>query len=368
MKQWVKNLVEQFGLDWETKSPQSTDKPTLSEEKASILYLIDTLNKYLVDIEGRPVRQVRVDLDSLAKAIGNADPAVADKAMFRFRQYFNSYRIDEYTYIQNTFDDFKNVIWDFADQLSEDIEYERSQDHELGQSLELLKDAVESNSIDDLRSRSREFIDTYVEAHTQKESRRSRRMNHMQKNLAEVQTKLTEATKSAKTDHLTGAWNRRSFDDKAREIISEFKNKNTPCTMLMLDIDYFKRVNDVYGHDVGDYVLQECVRMLKQIFSRPKDFVARVGGEEFVVLLPSFRVQDSIKKVEEALQAFRDEVIIYSDQQISFTCSIGVAQLLDSENKDQWVKRADEALYKSKKNGRDRYTVAPNATGVENVA
>ena len=366
----MKNLVDQFGLDWEKEqaSGEPSAQPTLSENKATILFIIDTLSKHLIDIKDHPTRKVRADLDDLAKAIMDPDPAKSEKAMFRFRQYFNRYRIDEYAFINHTFDDFKNVIWDFADQLSEDVEYEKSQDHELGQSLEKLKDAVEANSIDDLRKQSREFIDFYIEVQTHRESRRTRRMDSMQENLADVRSKLTEATKSASTDHLTGAWNRRSFDDKAREHISALRDDKTACSLLMMDIDYFKRINDVYGHDVGDFVLQECVRILNQVFSGPNEFVSRVGGEEFTVLLPKFNAQDAVKKAEMALQAFRDEVIVHSDKKIKFTCSIGIAQLLDSETKDQWVKRADEALYKSKQGGRDRYTLAPNATGVEKVA
>lgn len=369
MKQWMKRLVDQFGLDWDKDGAEpGPNTPQITENKATILFIIDTLSKYLIDITDQPVRKVREDLDLLAKSIMDSDPVKVEKALFRFRQYFNSYRIDEYSYIQNTFDDFKNVIWDFADQLTEDAQYEKTQDRELGHSLEKLKDAVEANSIEELRSRSREFIDFYVEVHSHREERRARRMDHMQQNLAEVRGKLSEATKSASIDHLTGAWNRRSFDDRVREVISNFKEDDVPCSMLMLDIDFFKRINDDYGHDVGDFVLQECVRILQEIFSGPGEFVSRIGGEEFTVLLPKFQAQDAVKKAEKALNTFRDEIIVHSDKKIQFTCSIGIAQLLDSEDRDQWVKRADEALYKAKNNGRDRWVLAPNATGVEKVA
>lgn len=367
MKQWVKKLLEQFDIPWqEADHGSSASVPHISEEKATLLHMIDTYNKHLIDFENQPVRRVRETLDELAKGLANPDPAISEKALFRFRQFFASYRIDEYTYVQNTFDDFKNIIWDFADQLGEDVHFEQAQEFKVGQSLEQLKEAVESNSIEILRSKSREFIDNYIEVQTKKDEHRSQRIDHIQKNLSTVKKQLMEANQSMRVDHLTGAYNRKSFDEQIKKYLSLFQISKNNVSMIILDIDFFKKINDSYGHDIGDFVLKECVRLLKEVFHRETDFIARIGGEEFAIILPDFRVDHAVHKAEEAMTKIRKEVFIQGQLQLKFTVSMGIAQLNENETADHWIKRADTALYESKNTGRNKYTVA--GTNLQSVA
>ena len=98
--------------------------------------------------------------------------------------------------------------------------------------------------------------------------------------------------------------------------------------------------------------------MLKEVFNRPDDFVARIGGEEFAIILPDMRVDLAAKKAEEAMARIRKETLLIEKFEIKFTVSMGLAELLQNETSDQWIKRADSALYYSKNHGRDRYTIA----------
>jgi diguanylate cyclase len=356
LKQWVKKLLEQF----EIPSQEHASGPSveISEEKATLLHLIDTYNKHLIEIDTQPVRRVREALDEFAKGLAHPDPEMVAKSLFRFRQFFSSYRIDEYTYVQNTFDDFKNIIWDFADQLGEDIRFEQSKDFEVKNHLEGLREAVESNSIDVLRNKSREFIDSYIELQSTKDEHRSRRIDAIQKNLSTVKKQLMDANQSMREDHLTGAFNRKSFDEQVKRYISMRQFQPNAVTMIAMDIDFFKKINDTYGHDVGDFILKECVKVLKSVFHRETDFVARIGGEEFVAILPDFKVEHALVKAEEAMARIRKEVFIHGEHQIRFTVSMGIAQLLPTETGEQWLKRADSALYTSKQTGRNKFTIA----------
>jgi diguanylate cyclase (GGDEF)-like protein len=371
LKQWVKKLLEQFDIPWQEGNPgESISTPSISEDKATLLHMIDTYNKHLIDFESQPVRRVRKTLDELAKGLANPNFEISEKALFRFRQFFASYRIDEYTYVQNTFDDFKNIIWDFADQLGEDIRFEQMKENEVGHSLEQLKEAVESNSIEGLRSKSREFIDHYIQVQTKKDEHRSQRIDSIQKNLSSMKKQLMEANQNMRVDHLTGAFNRKSFDEQIKKYVSLGQFSENAVTMIILDIDFFKKINDSYGHDVGDFVLKECTRLLKQVFHRETDFIARIGGEEFAILLPDYKAEHAIYKAEEAMAKIRKEVILQGAHQIKFTVSMGIAQLSEHEiqqkSPDTWIKRADQALYQSKNTGRNKYTVA--GTGLQNVA
>lgn len=360
MKQWVKKLFEQFDIDVKDGNPNPQQQ--FSEEKATLLYLLDIYNKHLFEIDGHPVRKTRETLDEFTKGFFNANPEQMEKLLFRFRQWFASYRIDEFSYIQNTFDDFKSIIWDFADQLAEDVRFERMQESELKDNLEDLKEAVEANSIDALRIRSREFIDAYVEYQTKKDERRNVRMDSIKKNLDTVKKQLSEANDSLQTDHLTGAYNRRFFDNQLKEHVRNFRTNAGAVSLIVLDIDFFKKVNDSYGHDIGDFVLKECVRLLKESFHRDQDVVARIGGEEFAIVIPQYRVEDAVKKAEDTLNKIRKAVFVHGELKLSFTVSMGIAQLMEGESFDQWLKRADSALYQSKNSGRNKYTVAPHIT------
>lgn len=365
MKQWLRKLFEQFD-DQPQRRAGEQKNIDINEDRATVLYMLDIYNKHLYEIDGHSIRKTRDALDDFLKGLIDPESQNAEKLLFRIRQFFSTYRIDEYTYIQKTFDDFKNIIWDFADQLCEDMRFEQEKDAQVKQNLDQLREAVEANSIVELRSKSRELIDFYVQYQMEKDEMRTKSMTSIQKNLDTVKKRLTEANTKMHTDHLTGAHNRMSFDEQVKNQYRLFGLTKAPVTILSVDIDFFKKINDTFGHDVGDFVLKECVRLMKSLFNKTDQVVARVGGEEFAIILPGLKLEDAVKKAEELLAQVRKEVIVHHDFQVKYTMSAGVAQLLPNEPTEKWLKRADEALYKSKQTGRNRVTVAPhNSKGMK---
>lgn len=359
MKKWVEKLIEQFDFEWSEHADGSGHPPGMSEERATLLFLIDTFNKHLIEVENHPVRKVRETLDEFAKEILAPPQGNLERVMFRFRQFFASYRIDETAYLQKTFEEFRTIIWDFVDQLSEDMSVEQREDFEIQQHLGELKDAVESNSIDELKHESRKFIDCYMEKQFKKEKRTTNRIKSIRQNLNIVKKQLNEATGSLRLDHLTQAHNRKSFDEYCHQYQKLQPVSHQHITLVLVDIDHFKRINDTFGHPIGDFVLKELVKTLKSLFHRESDLVARIGGEEFAILLPDFQVEHARKKAEEVLARVRKDVYVQDRHEIRFTVSMGIAELSEGESTESWVKRADLALYHSKNTGRNRYTVAP---------
>lgn len=357
MRHWIKKLLEQFEFDGGEAEMKHLHEE-MSEEKATLLFLIDTYNKHLFEVDNHPLRKVRERLDSFAKSLVTTGPLDHDRMMFDFRQWFASYRIDEVTYIQNTFDDFKNLIWEFADQLHEELKEERREDEELDAKLGDLREAVESNSIDILRTRSREFINTYIEQQSRKSVRHDRRILRARKNLDSVKKQLVQANHSMQRDHLTGIFNRRSFDDKVSALVKMQKHQRSDCALIIADIDHFKNVNDTYGHDIGDFVIKECANILTDTFTLAGAMVARIGGEEFGIVLPNISAEHAAPLIENALNNIRKAVFVHGEVKIRFTMSFGAASLLEGEPMDAWYKRADTALYASKTGGRNRYTLA----------
>jgi len=165
--------------------------------------------------------------------------------------------------------------------------------------------------------------------------------------------------KLASTDPLTGAYNRRYFFSRAKDEIQRAVRYARPISLLTLDIDFFKRINDQYGHAVGDNALVELVVSM-QAMKRPSDVLARFGGEEFVLLLPETDCDETVN-VAERMRKSIAAIKIDSGQgaEISMTVSAGVATLSDAEDSlDNLLKRADQALYRAKAEGRDCLRVA----------
>jgi diguanylate cyclase (GGDEF)-like protein len=164
----------------------------------------------------------------------------------------------------------------------------------------------------------------------------------------------------ATTDPLTGIGNRRSFDQEVNRRMAIFRRYQTNCSLLIIDADHFKAINDTWGHDVGDKVLKLLVRSM-QATLRDIDFLFRLGGEEFVALLPetdAARAEIAAERIRSAVSQLRVPV---DGQLLQFSVSLGGAQLCTSDNADSWLKRADDALYEAKRTGRNRVVFAKSA-------
>ncbi|MDB1135386.1 PleD family two-component system response regulator [Candidatus Anaplasma sp. TIGMIC] len=149
-------------------------------------------------------------------------------------------------------------------------------------------------------------------------------------------------------DPLTGCYNRRYFDMYFQNIVKESREKNKDLSIIILDIDHFKQVNDTLGHTVGDEILKQmCDTIFDNI--RVSDLLARFGGEEFVVILPETNIHKATQVAERLRQCVEMNIFATSAGKINKTLSIGVAKLRSSEDPKQLLTRADELLYVAKK-------------------
>ncbi len=165
--------------------------------------------------------------------------------------------------------------------------------------------------------------------------------------IGDLQQKLVA---QAITDPLTGVFNRRHMDTRLGEAIERDRRSSTPASLLLIDIDDFKRFNDQFGHDTGDRILIQVVRLITER-SRKLDSLFRIGGEEFLQLLPSTHGVDAVHVAEHLCAAIAELSLL---EGMPITVSIGVSELHAGDSKDAWIKRADEALYAAKNAGRNR--------------
>lgn len=181
------------------------------------------------------------------------------------------------------------------------------------------------------------------------------RAEKLAQELLEANKKLREL---AYRDGLTGLYNHRYFQEILEREIKRARRYKKPLSLLMIDIDHFKKINDTYGHLHGDEVLKG----LAQIFSesiRACDYAARYGGEEFSIILPETPLNGALNVAERLRQRVKNTPIVLADQEIRVTISIGLAAYENTQieiTRSQLISLADKALYQSKMAGRDRVT------------
>lgn len=181
-----------------------------------------------------------------------------------------------------------------------------------------------------------------------------------QLNIQELIQDLEESHKSLKLqasqDHMTKLYNRRYFSDISLTIMQLAKRNKKELSILMIDIDKFKRINDIYGHPVGDEVIIALANVFKD-FTRVSDIACRFGGEEFLILLPETSA-DGAYSIGEKIRKYVENLIIDTENNkvLNFTISIGVSEfdISNENNLEKTIERADEALYEAKESGRNR--------------
>lgn len=162
---------------------------------------------------------------------------------------------------------------------------------------------------------------------------------------------------ASRIDGLTGLFNRRYWQERFEQAYKLAKRREKPSTALMLDIDHFKKVNDTYGHQAGDSVIQSLAHLIKRCV-RETDLAGRYGGEEFAVILTDSAVDNAVTVAERLRRLAEHSQVEHEGQIIKFNISVGLAEfspLCDSPM--EWLERADQALYQAKQTGRNKYCV-----------
>ena len=227
---------------------------------------------------------------------------------------------------------------------------ERDREHRLR--LERLL-RISDCSYDLARSQTEDLLQQY-DKQLRRLEKITRISDRYQRSLLELNDRLKQA---ALRDPLTGLANRRLLMERLEEEQERCRRGGEPFSLAMLDVDHFKRINDAFGHDVGDRVL--C--LLAQAIGgqlRGYDLCARWGGEEFMLLLPDTRLEQARQLVERIMEAVRGLRLADIDEQLLLTVSVGLTAYQPHEALDRTINRADGELIRAKRSGRDRLQVA----------
>jgi diguanylate cyclase len=256
--------------------------------------------------------------------------------------------------------DLRQVIWVFIRNLSQAFAQDEQVDGRLGMQIGRLEKLVEANSTADLK---REVLDAVGMLKSIIEERSQRQQKQMQLLGAQVHSlgnELESARRESETDPLTRISNRKAFDEYVARSVEMYKAFASPMSMLVVDVDHFKDVNDSSGHITGDEVLRQVADAVVKVFLRKNDFVSRLGGDEFAIILRETGVRDASALAERVLGRIRSLLIATTnDETLSVTVSIGLAEIQADDDEKTWLDRADRCLYAAKQGGRDRLATTP---------
>ena len=182
-------------------------------------------------------------------------------------------------------------------------------------------------------------------------------MNAAQSQITQLEAQLQEMSEQVQEDHLTGALNRRGFDNAFRREVTYLSHTQGLLCFALLDIDNFKQLNDTHGHQVGDDALVYLVEAVKETLRR-EDVISRYGGEEFAILLPNSALKEAISTIARIKRYLTKKFFLHGNNRLLITFSAGVAQYQPGESQESLFKRADEALYRAKSNGKNQIVAA----------
>lgn len=216
--------------------------------------------------------------------------------------------------------------------------------HQINKILDHLLKDTKGMQLDILRSR-----DELVTARLQVEA--------AEKRIQQLESELDAASELVKQDHLTGALNRRGMDDVFEQELARAERMGQPLAVAVMDIDFFKRLNDSYGHEAGDTALVHLVQVVKDVI-RPTDSIARFGGEEFVIILPNTDLDFASEVMVRVQRELTKRFFLHNNQRLLMTFSGGVALRKKGESAEAVIARADNAMYRAKESGRNRVFTA----------
>lgn len=282
--------------------------------------------------------------------LSNNQTFTADVNADLYARYFDS--TGQLTILHDTGGRLRHIV----DQVKKHIDLAAGDADKFGERLDHFSTAIGDSGAD---GNIRELIADLV-TETQAVAVRNRsleeRLGRASTEVNALKQSLETVQREARTDALTGIPNRKSFDQRLRESARDAMENDEPLCLLLADIDYFKRFNDLYGHHIGDQVLRLVARTLTDSV-KGRDTPARYGGEEFAIILPQTKLSDASVVAEQIRVGLARRKLVGRDRRDDYgtiTLSFGAAQYRPGESMAAFIERADAALYCAKRTGRNR--------------
>jgi diguanylate cyclase (GGDEF)-like protein len=285
---------------------------------------------------------------------GAPEAGAGQRAWGELGLFYRDRRRSEQSFVNSRLGAFKGVIWELVEGLRVLSQSGSSTEATIQESLRQLERAVETESFERVRVAFARAVGDINSALRRRRAELDAQLHRMSSRMDSMREDLLSARRATELDPLTGLYNRGAFDDALRRYVDLAALSRQPLALMMIDLDHFKSINDVHGHQSGDQVIVAAAHTLTRTLLRKDDFVARYGGEEYAAILLDTGVEHAAPLAERLRVRMTELGIAAAGKPVAVTCSIGFAVLRAEDTPETLLARADAALYRAKAAGRDR--------------
>ncbi len=272
----------------------------------------------------------------------------------RVRRFFADRRHAEKSFVTERLQDYRSLVDDLVSGLRDIGQRDATTENSVRESLQSIEDAVRSGRLPDIKKALTKTVRRVNETFAEQKRDYEKQLKELNDRMSSMRQDLVAAREEMKRDSLTDAYNRGAFDAAIEQSLNMHFILQQPVTLVLVDLDDFKQVNDTFGHATGDEVLRAVGDCLARSFIRKNDFVARYGGDEFAVILSDTPARHAGRLIERFLNYARDIRVPSAPDQQLVSCSAGYTEINTGDTVEALIKRADRALYDAKSAGRDR--------------
>jgi diguanylate cyclase (GGDEF)-like protein len=323
--------------------------------------ILHNLAEFALEQEGVDIPTFRANAEAWAKHItlATAPPGAVDddlrtrkgrREWEAVRRFVRDYCQGSCARAATVTADLRQVIWVFIRNISQAFTQDEEVDGRLRVQMDRLETLVETNATAELKREVLDAVGTFKQILKERSE-----MEFLGAQVRALGDDLESARREGETDPLTRIPNRKAFDEYLARSVEMHRAFGHPMSLLIVDVDHFKAVNDTSGHMTGDGVLRDVAKSMVKVFLRKNDFVARLGGDEFAIILRETSEADARILAQRVLTRIRAlRIPGTAGEGLAVTVSIGVAEIAAGDADQAWLERADRALYLAKQAGRDR--------------
>lgn len=269
------------------------------------------------------------------------------------RRFYVDRRRQEKSFVTDRLQDYQHLVEGLVIGLRQICEDGNTTEQLVIKNLNSIEHAVDGGQLSDIKRALADTISNVSDAFIQQKSKYEQQIQGLHERMTTLREDLVAVREEMKLDALTSIFNRGAFDASITRCLNLQFMLNQPISMIMIDVDNFKSINDSFGHTIGDDVLKSVAACLSRAFIRKNDLVARYGGDEFAVILPDTSIDKSRTSINRFLDNVRKIRIAGLPDDIAISCSVGCTQIIDDDTVDSLIARADAALYDAKAAGRN---------------
>ena len=269
----------------------------------------------------------------------------------QIRNFFSERRRAERSFVSERIGSYREVVEDLVAGLRQIGERDQDTQRRVSLSLAAVESAVATGELAKIREVLKDAVLKVTETFEQQQKAYEQQLSELHERMDCLREDLVAAREEMKRDSLTDAFNRGAFDSAIEQSLNMHFVLQQPVTLLMIDMDKFKEINDLHGHSAGDQVLKAMGECLARAFIRKSDLVARYGGDEFAVILNETSAASAEKVIERFVASARKIRVPTADGELSITCSVGYTELHDRDTVETAINRADRGLYAVKSRG-----------------